>query len=115
MHETIAPDVHAGRSNRRKKKPKHGEFDGFFGQGSALAGRINKVEDNGAFIRSGFDLHLTVDKAEGEESETAVKRRLDNLGGPRIEGHEDGLEDEMGVLERRDAIKRCAGKGIGVG
>lgn len=107
--------MNVGRSNGRKEKPKHGELDGFFSQGSALASRINKVEDDRAFIRSAFDLDLTVDKAEGEEFESAIKRGLDNLRGTRIEGHEDGLKDEMGVVERRDAIERFTGKGIGVG
>jgi hypothetical protein len=114
VHQTIAPDEDTGRSNGSKQKPEHGELNGLVAQGSALAGRINEVENEGAFFGGAINLNLAADKAEGEEPKSTVESGLNDLGGRRVESHDDRLEDEMSIVGGRDAVERCAGSGIGV-
>lgn len=106
VYQAIAPDENAGRSNGSKQKPEDSELDGLVAQGSALAGRFNEVENEGAFIGGAVNLDLATDEAEGEKTESAIEGWLYDLGGPRVESHNDGLEDELGIVGGTDAVER---------
>lgn len=112
VHKAIAPDEDAGGADSGKEKPEHGELDGLVAKRSALAGGINEAEDEGggSGVIGGGD--LAADESRGKQPGNAVECGLDNLGGPRVEGQNEGFEDEIGVLGGRNAVERGAGSGI---
>lgn len=116
VHEAIAPNLDAGGADGGKEKPEHSELDGLVAKRSALAGGINKAENEGCssgIIGGGGDL-AAADETEIEEPGCAVECGLHDLGGPRVDGQNEGLEDEMGVVGGRNAVERGAGSGIGI-
>lgn len=112
VHKRVTPDEDARGADGRKEKPEHGELDGLVAKRSALASGINEAEDEGGGrgIIGGGD--LAADESGREEPGNAVECGLYNLGGPRVEGQNEGLEDEIRVLWGRNAVERGAGSGI---
>lgn len=100
MHQTIATDQDAGRSNRGEQNSEHALLDCFLSETSRLAHSINYLVNNGgvAVLEVGIGaVDLGADEIEGEQLERALEDGLDNLGIGGVEGQHERLEDGFSV------------------
>nr|GLL36000.1 hypothetical protein Itr_chr09CG17630 [Ipomoea trifida] len=61
---------------------------------ATLADRINDAKNMGM---GGSNLDLAADKAERKQTEGAVESGLNDFWGGRIEGEDEGLQDDISV------------------
>lgn len=114
MDKAITSDKHVGRSNGGEQDPENSKLDCFIPKSPALTDGIYKAENvgGGSWVRAGAGgVDLAADQAQGEQPEGAIECRFNNFGRARIESHDEGLQDEIGI-GGREAIERGAGSWI---
>lgn len=115
MDEAIAPDKDRGRSDGREQHFEDAELDRLLSKTAALADRIDEAGNERRSIRGrgrgggGEAVDFAANEAEGEQSENAVEGGLDNLGGGRIKGEDERLNDEIGIGGVGEAVQGGAG------
>lgn len=114
MDKAITSDKHVGRSNSGEQDPENSKLDCFITKSPALTDGIYKAENVGVgtWVMAGAGgVDLAADQAQGEQLEGAVECRFNNFGRGRVESHDEGLQEEIGI-GRREAIERGAGSWI---